>query len=198
MSNFGSFMLFLFATAVTQNVVLTTGFGSSMLLRIVRHPRDILPFSGILGVFSVLTVTVAYPLDALIGTDFFAKLLRPLMVVGIAAVLYLLSVLLLRHLAPAVYTRTEKMLPLAAFNNLVIGVALICNHSFALPLIGAVGLALGCCVGFTVLSLLTAEGLERLDSPDIPPAFRGLPATLIYIGLLALAILGFASSVSLI
>ena len=156
MSNFGSFMLFLFATAVTQNVVLTTGFGSSMLLRIVRHPRDILPFSGILGVFSVLTVTVAYPLDALIGTDFFAKLLRPLMVVGIAAVLYLLSVLLLRRLAPAVYARTEKMLPLAAFNNLVIGVALICNHSFALPLIGAIGLALGCCVGFTVLSLLTA------------------------------------------
>ena len=71
-------------------------------------------------------------------------------------------------------------------------------RSFALPLIGAVGLALGCCIGFTVLSLLTAEGLERLDSPDIPPAFRGLPATLIYIGLLALAILGFASSVSLI
>ena len=97
MSDFGSFVLFLFATAVTQNVVLTTGFGSSMLLRIVRHPRDILPFCGILGGFSVLTVAIAYPLDMLIGTDFLAKLLRPLMVVGIAAVLYLLTVLFIRN-----------------------------------------------------------------------------------------------------
>lgn len=33
------FVLFLLAAAFIQNVVLTTGFGSSVMLRIVRRPR---------------------------------------------------------------------------------------------------------------------------------------------------------------
>ena len=188
---------FFVTIALLQNIVLTTGFGSSIMMYIVRKPKNIWLFSGLLTGFSVLTALIAYPLDKLCGTAI-TNYWRPAMICGITVVLYVLVTLILRRAAPDAYARVGNMLPLAAFNNLVIGVALICNHSFALPLIGAVGLALGCCIGFTVLSLLTAEGLERLDSPDIPPAFRGLPATLIYVGLLALAILGFASSVSLI
>ena len=40
---------------------------------------------------------------------------------------------------------------------------------------------------------LTAEGIERMDNPDMPEAFRGMPSTLLYVGLLALALMGFAS-----
>lgn len=191
-------ILFLFATAVTQNIVLTTGFGSSMLLRIVRHPKDLVIFSAMLSGFSVLTVAICYPLDMLIGTGFWAKLLRPLMIVAVSAVLYCLSALIYSKSFPKFYARAGKFLPLASFNNLVIGIVLICNHNFSISLLGAMGLALGGCAGFMLLSLLTAEGIERMDNPDIPPAFRGLPITLVYVGLLALAILGFSSSVSLI
>lgn len=198
MNEFSRFFLFLFATAVTQNVVLTTGFGSSMLLRVVRHRRSLFAFSALLGGFSLLTVIIAYPLDNLIGTSFWAKLLRPMMIVAIAVVLYCLAALVLSKAAPDFFARHRRLLPLAAFNNLVIGITLIANHSFALSLFGAIGLALGACIGFVILSLLTAEGISRMDNPAVPAAFRGLPITLIYIGLLALAILGFRSSISLI
>lgn len=198
MNEVWNFVLFLFATAVAQNIVLTTGFGSSMLLRIVRHPKEIAAFSGVLSVFAVLTVTAAYPLDILIGTNFDAKLLRPLMITGVVAVLYCLAGVILSKFFSAFYARISKFLPMAAFNNLVIGVALICNHNFTTNLPGAIALALGCCVGFVLLSFLTAEGIERMDNPDIPAAFRGLPITLVYVGLLALAILGFSPSLSLI
>ena len=191
-----SFLLFLFATAVSQNVVLTAGFGASTLLRITRHPKDIVVFSALLGGFAVCTVAIAYPLDQFIGTDFWMKLIRPLLILAIAAVLYCIADLVFSKLFPAFYSRVSRMLPLAAFNNLVIGIALICNHNFSLSILGAVGLALGCSVGFVVLSLITAEGIERMDNPDIPPAFRGIPITLIYVGMLALAILGFSTSVS--
>lgn len=190
--------LFLFATAVTQNIVLTTGFGSSMLLRIVRHPKDIGIFSALLATFSVLTVAICYPLDLLIGTGFWAKLLRPLMIVAVAAILHCLSALLYSKAFPAFYARAGKFLPLASFNNMVIGIALICNHNFSTSLLGAIGLALGGCAGFVLLSWLTAEGIERMDNPDIPPAFRGLPIILVYVGLIALAILGFSPTLSLI
>ncbi len=191
-------ILFLLATAVSQNIVLTTGFGSSMLLRMVRRPKDIGIFSLILGFFAVATAAICYPLDKALGVDFWPKLLRPLLIVAVVALLYCLFVLICSKAFPGLYARTAKLLPLAAFNNLVIGIALICNHNFSTTLIGAIGLALGGCVGFVVLSFITAEGIERLDNPDIPPAFRGLPIMLVYVGLLALAILGFSSSVSLI
>ena len=46
--------------------------------------------------------------------------------------------------------------------------------------------------------MLTAEGMERLDNPDMPQAFRGLPATLLYLGILAMALLGFTNAITLI
>ena len=39
--------------------------------------------------------------------------------------------------------------------------------------------------------LLVTEAQHRLRSKAIPSAFRGLPITLVYIGVLALAIYGF-------
>ena len=38
MTAFEQFWVFLLATAFVQNLVLTTGFGSSVMLRIVRRP----------------------------------------------------------------------------------------------------------------------------------------------------------------
>lgn len=198
MTAFEQFWVFLLATAFVQNLVLTTGFGSSVMLRIVRRPGDIWVFGGFLTGFSLLTVLIAYPLDMLIGTGPAAKLWRPFMMVAIATVLYLVVAILLYKRLPSVYRRVSRLLPLAAFNNLVIGIALIINHQFALGLAGAIGLSLGASLGFIVLTALTAEGMERIDNPDMPQSFRGLPATLLYLGILALALLGFTSAFSFI
>ena len=198
MTAFEQFWGFLLATAFVQNLVLTTGFGSSVMLRIVRRPGDIWVFGGFLTGFSLLTVLIAFPLDMLIGTGPAAKLWRPFMMVAIATVLYLIVAILLYKRVPSVYRRVSRLLPLAAFNNLVIGIALIINHQFALGLAGAIGLSLGASLGFIVLTALTAEGMERIDNPDMPQSFRGLPATLLYLGILALALLGFTSAFSFI
>ena len=196
-------MLFtLLVAALIQNLVLTTGFGTSIMLRIVRRPRDIWIFSGLLAVFSVLTVLLFYPVDALIasrfGTGWWVKIYRPVIVILIAAILYLWAALLVKRFLPRLFGRIQRLLPLAAFNNVVVGVALVVNHQVRVELLPAVGLALGSCLGFLLLSWLTAEGMERLDNPDMPAAFRGLPATLVYLGLLALALMGFTPAFSLL
>ena len=49
-------------------------------------------------------------------------------------------------------------------------------------------------IGIVVLVLavlLVTEARHRLRSKAIPEAFRGLPITLVYVGVLALAIYGF-------
>ena len=50
---------------------------------------------------------------------------------------------------------------------------------------------LGSGLGYLLAVMLVTEADRRLRSEAIPEAFRGLPITLIYIGVLALAIYGF-------
>lgn len=188
---------FFITVALLQNIVLTTGFGSSAMLHVVRKPKGIWLFSGLLSFFAVATVCIAYPLDKWMGTAI-SNYWRPLMMVGISIVLYILVTLILKRWLPAFYNRVARMLPMAAFNNVVLGIALVCNLQFSSNLGGNIGLAIGSCLGFGLLTWLTAEGIERLDNPDMPDAFRGMPATLVYVGLLALAMMGFTSDFSLI
>lgn len=188
---------FFVTIALLQNIVLTTGFGSSIMMYIVRKPKNIWLFSGLLTGFSVLTALIAYPLDKLCGTAI-TNYWRPAMICGITVVLYVLVTLILRRVAPDTYARVGNMLPLAAFNNLVVGIALIANVQFIANLGATIGLSVGACLAFALLTWLTTEGIERLDNPDMPEAFRGMPADLVYLGLVALALLGFTSDFRLI
>ncbi len=188
---------FFVTVALLQNVILTTGFGSSVMLHMVRKPKNIWLFSGLLAVFSTLTVMIAYPLDRLFGTEM-TNLWRPFMMIGITVALYVIATLLLQWLAPNFYTRVSRMLHMAAFNNLVTGIALICNAHFAVGLGGNIGLAIGSSLSFGIVTWLTAEGIERMDNPDMPEAFRGMPSTLVYVGLLGLSLMGFVNTFTLI
>ena len=195
--NLAEMLSFFVSVALLQNIILTTGFGSSIMIHMVKKPKSIWLFSGILGFFSVLTVVIAYPLDQYFGTDA-TNFWRPFMMVAITVVLYIAVTLLLKWLLPNFYSRVSRLLPMAAFNNLVTGIALVCNAHFGTNLAGNVGLAVGSCLSFGILTWLTAEGMERMDNPDMPEAFRGMPSTLLYVGLLALALMGFVSDLSLI
>lgn len=188
---------FFVTIALLQNIVLTTGFGSSSALRVVRKPRHVWLFSAMLTVFSVLTVVIAYPLDKLFGTAI-TNFWRPMMMLGITAVLYILAVVILHQFFRPFYNRISHTLPLAAFNSLVVGIALISNLQFSITLGGVIGLAVGACLGFALVTFIVDEGIERLDNPDMPDGFRGMPSTLIYIGILALAFMAFKSDFSLI
>lgn len=188
---------FLVTIALLQNVVLTSGFGASMSLHVMRKPKTIWLFSALLTGFSVTTVTIAYPLDYIIGTAI-TNFWRPLMITGIAAVLYVIATLVMRRFFAEFYTKVSAMMPMAAFNTLVIGIAMVSNVQFNAGLGGAIGLTVGSCLAFSILTWLTAEGIERLDNPDMPNTFRGSPSTLVYIGLVALAMMGFTSDFSFI
>ena len=195
--NWAELLSFFVSVALLQNVILTTGFGSSVMIHMVKKPKSIWLFSSILAFFSVLTVVIAYPLDQRFGTDM-NNLWRPFMMVSITVVLYIAATLLLKWLLPNVYSHIGRLLPMAAFNNLVTGIALVCNAHFGTNLAGNVGLAVGSCLSFGILTWLTAEGMERMDNPDMPEAFRDMPSTLLYVGLLALALMGFVANFSLI
>lgn len=185
--------------ATMQNLVLTTGMGSSAMLKIIRRPRQVVGFSGWLLMFTLASAALFYPLDMwLPDTSRTAQLLRPAIIVALAAALYIAVVLIGSRVAPSWYRRVRYWLPLAAFNSLTVGVILSFNYQVQLSFFPAMGLAVGGTVGFLALSAITAEGFSRVDNPDTPAAFRGLPVLLVYLGLLALALMGFSPVYNLV
>ncbi len=198
MSSFGKMLVWLLVAATMQNLPLTTGLGLSSMLKIVRAPRQRRLFLLLLTPFTVLTAALFFPLDKAITVTWVWLIFRPLCIVAIAVILYVVFSLVLIKRFPDVYRRVRHIVPLAVFNNLVIGVALVINYQTSMDFLSAIGLALGSSLGFVLLSAITAEGISRIDNPDTPPAFRGLPATLLYLGLLSLTLMGFKPIFNLI
>ncbi len=184
----------LLATAVFQNIVLTTGFGSSLLMRVLNKKSDIWKFGLILAFFLVATVLIDYPVDLWLGLTTRAKLLRPLVMVAIAVVLYFAVTLITARISVPFYKKIKPYVGPAAFNNLTIGIAMIANHKVTVSFLGTLGLALGTCAGFMFTGWLLLEGRARLDQAAIPQAYRGVPVAFLYLGLVALALMGFGGS----
>ena len=178
--------------ATMQNLVLNAGFDASIMISMTKHPARLGRFSVALLAFTVVTAALFHPIDQLLPVTWLYHALRPLIIVAITCVLYLIALAVLRYF-PSVDRRMRHLLPLAAFNNMVVGVSLLLNLQVSVSFWLSIGLAAGAAVGFLAVSAITAEAVERMDNPDIPAAFRGLPATLVYMGLLALALMGFQS-----
>ena len=83
-----------------------------------------------------------------------------------------------------------RILPIAAVNSGVLGTVLV-ERTQSFTLEQSIGFGLGSGLGYLLAVMLVTEAQNRLRSRAIPEAFRGLPITLIYIGVLALAIYGF-------
>lgn len=181
----------LLAAALLQNVLLTTGFGSSLMLRVLNRKSDILKFGAILSLFLIATVLIDYPIDAWLGLSTQAKRIRPLVMVAIAVVLYVVVTLVTAKISVPFYKKIKPYVGPAVFNDLTIGLAMIANHKVTLTFWGTLGLAMGTCLGFMLMGWLTLEARARMEAAPIPAAFRGVPITILYLGLIALAVLGF-------
>jgi electron transport complex protein RnfA len=117
--------------------------------------------------------------------------LRTLVFILLIAAVVQATEMLVRASSPLLHELLGVFLPLITTNCAVLGVALLNldrQHGFVESLVfGAAAAA-----GFG-LALLAFAGLrERMESADLPAAFRGTPIALVTAGLMALAFMGFS------
>ena len=165
-----------------QNAVFTRALGVSRMVQLVGDDRT---SSALFGMMLCITQVLVAPVAFLAGR-FIAPLdnraqLRPLVYIASIAVVCLAEHLVLWLL---------RIVPLAALNSGVLGTVLV-ERTQSFTLGQSLGFGLGSGLGYVLAVLLVTEARHRLRSRAIPKAFRGLPITLVYIGVLALAIYGF-------
>ena len=165
--------------------------GVSRLVKLVEDSTvDTLTFGGLLCLIQLVAAPLSFWVDLLITPLSWRNAVRPFLFILCSTVAFfvVLGVLLLIWKQKA--RRMLAVLPMATFNTAVLGVLLIAaTESF--NLVQTMGFALGSGVGYTAAVVVVSEGQRRMRQDMIPGSFKGLPVTLIYIGILALAIYGF-------
>ena len=176
-----------------QNAVFTRALGVSRMVQLVGDDRT---SSALFGMMLCITQVLVAPAAFFAGRWFIAPLdnraqLRPLVYIASIAVVCLAEhlVLWLLHSLPR-RSQLLRIVPLAALNSGVLGTVLV-ERTQTFTLGESLGFGLGSGIGYVLAVLLVTEARHRLRSKAIPKAFRGLPITLVYIGVLALAIYGF-------
>ena len=187
----GIFFSYAVLAVFAQNAIFTRGLGVSRLVQLVGDDRT---SSGWFALMLCVTQVLVAPLAFFAGGGI-APLenraqLRPLVYLGCIALVCLFEYLVLRLVKGPRSGLLIRILPLAALNSCVLGTVLV-ERTQSFTLGQSLGFGLGSGLGYLLAVMLVTEAKNRLRSRAIPAAFRGLPITLVYIGVLALAIYGF-------
>lgn len=187
----GVFFNYAVLAIFAQNAVFTRSLGVSRLVQLVGDERtSSWWFALMLCITQVLVAPLAYFAGSFIAPLPNRAQLRPVMYLTCIAAVCLFELLVLKLAKGPRSGQLIRILPVAAVNSGVLGTVMV-ERTQSFTLEQSLGFGLGSGLGYLLAVMLVTEAQNRLRSRAIPEAFRGLPVTLIYIGVLALAIYGF-------
>ena len=177
-----------------QNVIFSRGLGLSTGLRMINDPRkDTLYFCGALTFFQVLNSVMAYfavPLIYKSPLADYARFITPVVIVACCAVSYIFVVVLLSIIIKkSTFKKIIHSLTTASINSAIVG-TIILSLSGGFNLMETIGFGFGSSIGYLLAMILISEGERKIRHELVPENFRGLPVTIIYISVLALAVYG--------
>ncbi len=122
-----------------------------------------------------------------LGLEYLRTLVFILLIAGVVQ----FTEIMVRATSPLLHQLLGIFLPLITTNCAVLGVALL-NVDRQHGLLESLVFGASAGAGFGLALLLFTTLRERLDTADVPHAFRGAPVALVTAGLMALAFMGFA------
>lgn len=177
------------------NLVFSGGLGATEVIRAAKKNGGMLIFSLLISVFSMLTAAVCRLLivwfPRLEGLEF---QWRMLLFGGVLLGVYLLCGAAISLIRFRYRAYLLKYMGMAILNTLVMSVPLL-SFQLGYNLPRAVAMGFGAGLAFLGASMLINSGMHLLQqNKSIPVMFTGVPATLLYTALLALAFTGFTGA----
>ncbi|MDR2655156.1 MAG: hypothetical protein LBC56_03660 [Oscillospiraceae bacterium] len=187
---FAIFFEYALLASFAENVVLTRGIDSSSSLRIVSDRRiSWILYALLLTFMCAVSALPLYLVNYLIRDWSYRYIFIPVLYVIMISATYFAVSLLVQNLFTKYARAILKRLPFASFNCALFGGILVAGlRDYSLS--QTLGYALGTGIGYVFATVMIVEGMRRLELCDIPKAFKGLPISLIYIGILSLALYG--------
>lgn len=183
-------MVLLFASIFTSNILLSNFLGMCSFIAI---SKDLKSANGLgVAVTVVLTITagVNYGVLQLLKVMGLEYLSFIVFIIVIAAVVQILEMVIDR-VSPALYMSLGIFLPLITVNCAIMGAAIflqIRNYDFIQSVFFGLGSGIGWWLAIVALSAIR----QKVDKAPIPAGLQGAGITLIIIGFMAMAFVGFS------
>lgn len=175
-----------------ENIVFSRALGSSTACSIVKNKQNLGLFGVIMTSIIVVSMIISYFVNPLIlSNPSISYYIEPIAYVLIIGFVYILALII----SNKIFTEKKRdevlqIIHISSFNCAVLGAMLLSSNVAGLTLGGYIGFGIGIGVGFTVVAYLLSLAFEHLNSINVPEEFRGLPITLIYIGMISLTVYG--------
>lgn len=175
-----------------ENAAFERALGINVLLYSARKKENLI---GIfIGVIYVTTISSALTCltDRYFSEWKYYNILMPFIYIFIVSAVYLLTLVAIWRFFPAFHRRVKKYVHISVFNCAVLG-ALFIQSRIGGTFASYIGYGLGTGLGFLLAGYLLFAAEDRLNSDSVPASFRGMPITMIYIGVISLALSAFWS-----
>lgn len=170
-----------------DNVIFTHAVGTSTLLECAKKPRQLLSFGFFITEFSVFASILVYVAELFIKDTSWGETVMPIVCILALSVVYVVTLLVIWFAARNWFNRLKRYVHLSAFNCAALG-CLFMNSINAGTLLERVLFALSIGIGFMLATYLLSINYKKLNSQDVPAAFRGFPVSVLYIGIIAMLV----------
>ncbi|MBQ3253279.1 MAG: RnfABCDGE type electron transport complex subunit A [Acholeplasmatales bacterium] len=185
------FLLAIINGMLINNVTLSRFYGICPFLGVSKKTSSALG----MGVAVICVILVA----AIICWPIYHYILVPAKIPFMDTITYILVIaslvqlieMIIKKYSPSLYKALGVYLPLITTNCAVLGVAQG-NTDEALSFVDSMANALGTSIGFAVIIFVFSTIRYRLESSNIPKAFKGIPIALITAAIMAIALMGLS------
>lgn len=183
----------LIAAMLINNVVLMQFLGICSFLGVSKKMSNVWGMSAAVIVVMLVSTAITYPL--------YYYVLQPLNIAYINTIAFILVIaavvqlieMTLKRFAESLYRGLGVYLPLITTNCAVLGVAIsVLDRGVAVNYLDAIVVTLGSALGYSLVIIAFSAIRIKLDSKDVPRAFKGLPIALITAALMSLAFMGLS------
>ncbi len=176
------------------NLVLAKFLGICPFLGVSKRISTAVGMTMAVAFVMTLASTVTWIIYVGLLKPFHITYLRTIAFILVIASLVQLTEMVIQKVSPALYEALGIFLPLITTNCAILGVAVM-NVDEGRTFLPMLVYSVAASIGFGLALILFAGIRERLETANIPAAFRGVASALVTAGILSLAFMGFTGLV---
>lgn len=169
-----------------ENAIFSRALGLSVSFYASRKRGSMIGLALGITYVTVISSVFTFFVDGALRDWEYYYVVMPLIYMAIIGVVYTGSLLLVWRFLPKLFRNIKKYVHLSVFNAAVLG-GLFLNTVYSESIFSYLGFAVGISAGFFIAVFLLHIANERLNSPLVPAAFRGMPIMMVFIGIMSLA-----------
>ncbi len=185
-------ILLTFTAMTMENIVFTRALGTGKIFMSGKTPFGALLFGGVHTVVITISCLITSLISPILNKTSVRYFIEPLVYVALLIIFYFIAYFVVSwHTLKknGSVNKIAKTIGLSCFNNAVLGSIMIVSRRSLTPA-QAVFYGLGCGLGFVIAVFFMEEQKKRIKLSKIPKSFRSTAVTLIYIGIISLALYG--------